>query len=98
MVMNESLASIDVGGSIALGAVTLADTGEQPPEVDEPEVIDNAFNIRFTNTLPDSINLTEEGGKDWMLFNSVDGEAAYERKNVEPSIKDFTIFDTERCV
>ena len=97
MVMNESLASIDVGGSIALGAVTLADTGEQPPEVDEPEVIDNDFNIRFTNTLPDSINLTEEGGKDWMLFNSVDGEAAYERKNVEPSIKDFTIFDTEKA-
>ena len=62
MVTNESLASIDVGGSIALGAVTVTDTGEQP-EVDEPGSLIMISTSAFTNTLPDSINLTEEGGK-----------------------------------
>ena len=97
MVLNQSLASSGTAGSIALGAVTLSDTGNLPPEPDEPEIVDNDFNIRFTNTLPDAINLTQEGGKDWILFNSVDGKPAYERKNVEPSIQDFMIFDTEKA-
>ena len=97
LVMNKSLASSGTAGSIALGAVTLADTGKEPPTPDEPEIIDHDFNIAFTNTLPNAINLTKEGGKDWMLFHSVDGEPAYQRKDVEPSIKDFTIFDDAKA-
>ncbi len=94
MVMNKSH-STSPGGSIALAAVTLRETDAEVPEKDPP--FDESFNITMTNTLPDQIDLTAEGGKDWMLFNSVDGNAAYERKNVEPQIRGFAITNPDKA-
>ncbi|HCC34278.1 MAG TPA: hypothetical protein DEQ02_01055, partial [Ruminococcaceae bacterium] len=57
------------GCSNVIQAVTLKETDEEipPPEV---EIIDEKLNITVSDTQPSRVNLTEEGTRDWLLFNT----------------------------
>lgn len=80
------------GGSVGLAAVTLKETKpkNQAPKADS---FDETLNIQYNSAIPASLDLTDAGTKDWLLFSSTeDKQPAYYQKNGGNSIHHFTLF------